>query len=115
MWSAGRRLHTLRAGGECANSTRYLCRCSRKEEFASLQYTVRSHAWWNKRDQWKAAVTQQAAAPAEAFTPWAAACPPRTRVNLRRPGESQIQARSSNSIEFLVETQDFAGRRAVLL
>jgi hypothetical protein len=40
---------------------------------------------------------------------------PSNLTDLRRPGESQVEARSSDSVEFLVETRDFAGLRAVLL
>src|SRR5260370_42058917 len=59
-------------------------------------------------------VTQQAAVPAEAFTPGTAAWPPRTRANLRRPGGSQIDARSSNSIDLMIQLSDLFRTRVVV-
>jgi hypothetical protein len=59
-------------------------------------------------------VTQQANTQAETFT-LGSGLTPQTRVILRRSGGSQLKARSSNSIEFSVETRDLAGTRTVLL
>src|ERR1700730_13545033 len=111
MSSAVRQLHTLRAAGEYIDSTHYLCRCSRKEEFASSRPAVQTFCGIDDSVQDGPSTTGRA--PAEASTP-GAAWPPRTRVNLRRPGRTQIEARSSNSIHLMIQLCDFFRARVVV-